>query len=93
VAASEALANVQEQPSIESKIRSFVRDTFFVEDFAGTESFLKTGLIDSMGMLELVTFVEGTFGIETEPSELIPANLDSLENLIAFIERKRSRAP
>jgi acyl carrier protein len=80
------------QMAIADELRAFISDTFFVEDVPEKESFLKSGIIDSTGMLELVTFVERTFEITTEPSELIPENLDSLQNLVAFIERKRSAA-
>lgn len=80
------------QMAIADELRAFISDTFFVEDVPENESFLKSGIIDSTGMLELVTFVERAFEITTEPSELIPENLDSLQNLVAFIERKRSAA-
>ena len=80
------------QMAIADELRAFISDTFFVEDVPEKESFLKSGIIDSTGMLELVTFVERTFEITTEPSELIPENLDSLQNLVGFIERKRSAA-
>jgi acyl carrier protein len=70
------------------QIRSFISDTFFVDDFANDESFLRSGTVDSTGMLELVMFVESTFGIEIDDSELVPENLDSVDNLVAFIARK-----
>jgi acyl carrier protein len=40
-------------------------------------------------MLELVAFVEETFGIKLENSELVPENLDSVDRVVAFIQRKR----
>ena len=70
------------------QIRSFISDTFFVDDFANDESFLRSGTVDSTGMLELVMFVESTFDIEIDDSELVPENLDSVDNLVAFIARK-----
>jgi acyl carrier protein len=69
-------------------IRGFVSDTFFVDSFGDSDSFLQTGIIDSTGMLELVAFVEQKFGIKLDDSELVPRNLDSLDNLCAFVERK-----
>ena len=73
-------------------ITSFVLDTFQ----AGTPglrieedtSFLESGLIDSMGVLELVDFLEGQFGIAVEDSELVPENLDSIRNICGYLESK-----
>ena len=50
----------------------------------------RSGIIDSTGVLEVVSFLEETFGIVVGDSEMLPENLDSVQNLVAFIERKRS---
>ena len=76
---------------VRSTIRRFIADVFFVDVFSDTASFLEEAIIDSTGMLELVTFVETTFGIKVADDELVPQNLDSVANLTAFIERKRLR--
>jgi len=73
-------------------IRNFIAETFFVADFEDDASFLRTGIIDSMGMAQLVTFLEQTFGFAIADGELVPGNLDSLEQVVAFVERKRRRA-
>jgi len=52
------------------------------------KSFLAHGILDSTGVLELVTFLETRFGISVSDEELVPQNLDSLAALVAFIERK-----
>ena len=69
-------------------VRRFIHDVFFVDDVDASASFLEEGIIDSTGMLELVAFLEGTFGISIADTELIPENLDSLDKVAAFIERK-----
>jgi acyl carrier protein len=74
-------------------IREFISETFFVDDFANDESFLQSGTIDSTGMLELISFVETNFEIEIDDTELVPENLDSVDNLVAFLARKRAGAP
>ena len=48
------------------------------------------GIIDPTGVLELVTFLEETFAITVEDEELIPENLDSVENVVKFLVRKRN---
>lgn len=78
---------------IETQVREFISNTFFVdEEFDANASFLQTGIVDSSGMLELVQFVEQTLGVNVLDSELLPGNLDSVANLCAFVERKRQTA-
>ena len=79
---------------LKEEIRGFIRENFLFENGGGgslgdADSLLEKGIIDSTGILELVTFVEETYGIQVEDDELIPENLDSIENLAAFIRRKR----
>ncbi len=73
-----------------SQIRDFISQTFFVDGFADGDSFLQTGIIDSTGMLELVAFIEQTFSIKVQDAELVPQNLDSLDNLCGFLEKKKA---
>jgi acyl carrier protein len=54
------------------------------------ESFLETGLLDSTGILEIILFVEETFGIKVKDEEMLPDNLDSIDSLVAFVARKQS---
>lgn len=74
--------------STQATIRRFLADVFFAEDVDDDASFLEQGIIDSTGMLELVMFLETTYGIKVADNELVPDNLDSLNKLAAFIERK-----
>jgi len=69
-------------------IRAFISDSFFVEEYTNEESFLRSGTIDSTGMLELISFVEEHFGVEIDDEELVPENLDSVDNLVGFLARK-----
>jgi acyl carrier protein len=73
------------------KIRTFITTNFYVADpaaLADDASFLDRGIIDSTGVLEVVTFLEDTFGITVGDNEMLPENLDSVGNLTAFVERK-----
>ena len=54
------------------------------------ESFLETGLLDSTGILEIILFVEETFGIKVKDDEMVPDNLDSIDALVAFVGRKQA---
>ncbi|MBI5534526.1 MAG: acyl carrier protein [Deltaproteobacteria bacterium] len=83
--------------SIEQDIRGFIveallfgRDT---DNLGRADSLLTRGIIDSTGVLELVSFVEREYDILVDDAELVPANFDSIERLAAYVERKRSQAP
>jgi acyl carrier protein len=58
------------------------------DGLANDDSFLDRGIVDSMGVLELVGFLEESYGIKVQDQELIPANLDSIDNVVKFLERK-----
>lgn len=79
-------------PETAAQLRAFVVANFYVPSgtpLDDTTSFLEQGILDSTGVLELVTFVEGRFGIAVSDEELVPQNFDSLAALAAFVERKR----
>ena len=75
------------------KLREYILDNFlFTEDesaLVNDDSFMGKGIIDSTGILEVVTFIEEDFGFKVNDEELIPENLDSVNNLAAFIQRKK----
>ncbi len=56
------------------------------------DSLLGAGIIDSTGILELIHFLEHTYNMHVEDNEIIPVNLDSLSNIICFIEKKQNSA-
>ena len=76
----------------EAKIRDFILENFMAgeseEALDNDSSFLEKGIIDSMGVLELVAFVEETYGIEIDDDELTPDNFDSVSRLVSYIRRK-----
>jgi acyl carrier protein len=57
-------------------------------DLQVTDSLIERGLIDSTGILELVSFLEKKYAIRIQDHELVPDNLDSLAALSAFVKRK-----
>ena len=76
---------------LKDKIRQFIVEDFLFGDDNGLKddtSFLDEGIIDSTGILELVSFLEEEFSISVEDEELIPENLDSIMNVVAYLERK-----
>ena len=78
---------------IRSTIREFIKENFMVTEDdikeGDTTSFLESGIVDSTGILEIVEFIEEEFEISVDDDELIPENLDSIENLTNFVSRKK----
>jgi acyl carrier protein len=74
------------------KIRSFILENILIGSdnsaFDDDDSFLEKGLIDSTGILELVSFLEDEFEIEVKDVELVPDNFDSLSKLSNYVESK-----
>jgi acyl carrier protein len=76
-----------------TQIRSFVLANFYVADpgdLADGRSLLEQGIIDSTGVLEIIGFVETTFGITVEDEEMVPQNLDSIDGIARFVLRKQA---
>ncbi|MGI6415813.1 MAG: acyl carrier protein [Thermoguttaceae bacterium] len=78
---------------IENEVRQFVVQNFLYgqddKRLMRDSSLLDSGIIDSTGVLELIAFVEDKFGISVADDEMIPENLDSIENLAKFISRRQ----
>jgi acyl carrier protein len=78
---------------IKEQVRTFVTSNFYVADPSVLEdnaSLLDKGIIDSTGVLEVIFFIEETFGIAVEDSEMLPENLDSIERISNFVARKKN---
>ena len=76
------------------RIQSFVLDKFPLARKQGISSgdpLLDTGVVDSLGVLDLVTYIEQEFGITVDDEELGPENFQTIECLAWFVERKRSK--
>lgn len=76
---------------LKDKVTQFIVENFLFGEDNGLKddiSFLDEGIIDSTGILELVSFLEEEFSISVEDEELIPENLDSIMNVVAYLERK-----
>jgi acyl carrier protein len=81
---------------VERELRSFLTDNFLLGDdleaLPGNASLIEAGIIDSTGVLELVGFLEQQYGIRIADDELVPENLDSIDNVVSFVDRKRTNS-
>ncbi len=77
--------------SIEAKIRHYILENLMFTDdgsrLPNDASLLDRGVIDSTGVLEIVMFLEEEFAIKIKDSEMLPENFDSVNNLVAFVQR------
>lgn len=76
-----------------SKLRSFILENYLFSDdpnlLEDQDSFLEKGILDSTGILELVFFLEEEFQVRVTERDMLPENLDSVENLVSFLGTKR----
>ena len=69
---------------------------FYVPEASGLsdeDSLLDKGIVDSTGILEVISFIEGDFGIVVGETEIVAENMDSINLLVAFVTRKRGCSP
>lgn len=81
---------------IKTNIREFIIENFLFGDtsqeIADDTSLIDNGYVDSTGVLELVFHIEQSFGIKVADSEIVPANLDSVGAIAAYVETKQRSA-
>jgi len=75
------------------EIRAFIVENFLLgrdSGFDNGESLLESGVIDSTGIMHVVAFLEERFGIAVDDEDMIADNLESVNRIAAFVERKQS---
>lgn len=79
---------------LKDQVRQFITSNFYVADPAALNddaSLLDAGIVDSTGVLEVITFIETTFGITVEDAEMLPDNLDAVNRIVAFVNKKKAK--
>jgi acyl carrier protein len=78
--------------SIEDKIRGYLGEYVLFSDngleYGNDDSFLESGIVDSVAVMELTLFVEEMFGIFVEDQDITPDNFDSVNKLAQFIRSR-----
>ena len=77
--------------NMRERIKGYIIDNFLFGDEENLEdqtSFLDAGIVDSTGILELVDFLDNEFKIKISDDEILPENLDSINNIINFLDKK-----
>ncbi|MBN1636121.1 MAG: acyl carrier protein [Deltaproteobacteria bacterium] len=78
--------------NIQETIIEFIKENFVMgrsdTKIDPEESLIEAGIMDSTGVLELVEFLEATYSIQIEDEELIPENLETIQNIVSFLRQK-----
>lgn len=81
---------------VQQQIRDYILENYLFTDdqsaLINGDSFLENGILDSTGILEVIYFIEDEFGVKVEDEEMVPENLDSVDNIVAFVGRKKEAA-
>ncbi len=76
-------------------VKAYISENFLMGqsdiELGDDTSFLEIGLLDSTGVIELVSFLEEEFGIQVEDDEITPENFDTLNRISAYVERKSAQ--
>ncbi|MFO7652715.1 MAG: acyl carrier protein [Candidatus Krumholzibacteriia bacterium] len=87
---------VQGDRDLHDCVRRYIVENFLFGDASALQSdhqsLLDSGIIDSLGVMELAAFLEQEHGLQIADEEYVPENLDSVDNLVAFIKRKLQAA-
>jgi acyl carrier protein len=80
--------------SLQQEIKHFILQNFLFTDdeaaLSNSESLMDKGVVDSTGVLELIMYLEERYTIKVKDEEMLPSNLDSVDTIAAFVERKRT---
>ncbi len=78
---------------IKEAVKGYIVENFMFgnesEPIREDDSFIERGIIDSTGIMELIDYIENKYDISLDDKELVPENLDSLNNLSRFILSKK----
>jgi acyl carrier protein len=90
------MPSTQAPADIKTMVRQYLADNVLlaggVDDLRDDSSFLERNLLDSTGVLELVSFIEDTWAFKVGDDEIVPENLDSIERVASYVARKRGAA-
>ncbi|HKI58696.1 MAG TPA: acyl carrier protein [Trueperaceae bacterium] len=87
----------EEQAAVEREVRSFLTDNFILDEDAsdasalpGDASLTERGVLDSMGVLELIMFIEERYGFKVPDEDTVPENLDSVDRIVGYVRAHAS---
>ena len=81
--------------TVKDKVKAFIAENFMFRsdgtDIDETASLIEAGYIDSTAVLELVSYIEGEFGITVADADIVPENLDSITSIVRYVEGQQQQ--
>lgn len=85
---------MEQRQAIESDVRRFISENFPLStsgfELSGSDSLLEVGAIDSVGVLELIEYLESSYGFEIPDEDVLPKNLDSIDAIALYVSARAS---
>lgn len=77
---------------MKDRLRLFIAETTFIEQevIQDDTMLFEEGIFDSMGLLSLITFLDEELGVKTDDNDLTEENFQSINAIVAFLDRKRT---
>lgn len=76
-----------------TSLRNYIKANFLLEadapDVGEHDPLLESGIVDSMGILQFVSYIESEFGIDVDDEEIVPDNFETITDIAAFVDAKR----
>jgi acyl carrier protein len=83
---------MEQREAIEKDVRRFITDNFPLggsgQELAGSDSLLEVGVIDSVGVLELIEHLESTYELQIPDADVLPENLDSIDAIGRYVAQR-----
>jgi len=78
--------------TIQREVRHYIQNELRrdIGSVGDADSLLEAGAVDSLGVLALVSFIEGQYGVTVSDDDMMPENFDSIDAIAVFVERRRS---
>ncbi len=81
--------------TVEDRVRGFILESYYAsdpEELTDEISLIDSGYVDSTGMMEIILFLEGEYGIRITDRDTVPENLETISRIAAFVARKQAAA-
>ena len=79
--------------TVEQEVRTFLAENFSlgraITNLTSSQSLTERGFVDSVGIVEVLTFLETRYEIQINDDETVPENIDTIDNIVRFIHMKR----
>jgi acyl carrier protein len=73
---------------LEKVLRTEIAVGLGIKSLTPDEDLLQQGILDSLGIMKLIVYIEESYGIKIEDEEIIPENFQSLNSMVTFIGLK-----